>query len=218
MLFAHWPVDPRALQKRIPPDLQLDTFDNLAWIGVMACDVTNVRLRPLLPLPRVSRFLEVSVRTYVHADDRPGVYFFSLDVSSLLAVKMARSGLRLPYFRASMSMERQPDGLRFRSRRELAPVHAQIDVGYRPAGAVFQAKPKTIEHFLVERYCQYARDHHRRLTRLEVHHAPWPLQTATADLHYNTLVDALDLTTPMRSPMVHYSARQDVLAWWPRRV
>jgi uncharacterized protein YqjF (DUF2071 family) len=215
-LFAHWPVDPRALHKRIPPALQLDTLDDIAWIGVVAFEIADARLRAVPPVPGTSRFLEVHVRTYVRAGDRPGVYFFSLDASSLAAVRAARWALRLPYVHAAMSLERQEGRVRLRSHRESAAVHAQIDVGYGPVGPAVPAEPGTLDHFLVERYCLFARDQHRRLHNLEIHHPPWPLQAATAEIHYNTLVESLDLTTPMRSPVLHYAARQDVLAWWPR--
>jgi uncharacterized protein YqjF (DUF2071 family) len=216
VLFAHWPVHPRALHKRIPPELQLDTRDNLAWIGVVAFEISGARLRAVPLVPGVSRFLQVNVRTYVRSGGRPGVYFFSLDASSLAAVRAARWALRLPYVHAAMSFERQDGRLHLRSRRESAAVHAQIDVDYGPAGPAAETEPGTLDHFLVERYCLFARDQRRQLHNLEIHHPPWRLQVATAELHHNTLVESLDLTTPMRTPLLHYAARQDMLAWWPR--
>src|SRR3712207_8210884 len=60
-------------------------------------------------------FLEANVRTYVHVDGRePGVYFFSLDAASLLAVLGARVGLGLPYFLARMRSEEHTSELQSR--------------------------------------------------------------------------------------------------------
>lgn len=216
VLFAHWPVDPRALRARIPPELELDVINDVAWVGVVVFETSHGRVRALPPVPGLSRFLEVNVRTYVSAAGRPGVYFFSLDADSALAVTAARWGLRLPYFHAVMDLNRSAGRVRFRSERTRARVRARLDIEYGPSGDPFEPRPRSLEHFLTERYCLFARDHRRRLYRLEIHHPPWPLQVATMVARYNTMVDAVDLATPVQNhPLLHYAARQDMLAWWP---
>jgi uncharacterized protein YqjF (DUF2071 family) len=216
VLFAHWPVDPRVLRARLPSGLQLDLTNDSAWIGVVAFEVTGTRVRGLPPLPGLSQFLEVNVRTYVRAGGSAGVYFFSLDASSAGAVTAARLGLRLPYHRAVMEMRREPRPIRFSSQRDRNHVRARFDVEYEPAGSVFQASPGSLDAFLLERYCLFACDHRRRLYQLEIHHLPWPLQPARANVHVNTLVEALGIAAPPRvGPLLHYAARQDMLAWWP---
>ena len=96
LLFAHWPLDPDVLRVRLPPSLPLDVFDGRAWIGVIPFHMTNVGPRGAPSLPGLSAFAELNVRTYVTLDDKPGVYFFSLDAASTLAVIGARAMFRLP--------------------------------------------------------------------------------------------------------------------------
>jgi len=76
--------------------------DLLAWIGIVPFRLSGLRARGLPPLPFVSSFLELNTRTYVTAGGKPGIWFFSLDASSELAVEAARLGYKLPYFRADI--------------------------------------------------------------------------------------------------------------------
>jgi uncharacterized protein len=100
LLFAHWPVDAAMLRPHIPAKLEIDTFDGRAWLGIVPFSMTGVRLRWTPPLPWLSAFPELNVRTYVTAQRKPGVWFFSLDAASALAVAAARLSFHLPYFRA----------------------------------------------------------------------------------------------------------------------
>jgi uncharacterized protein len=145
---------------------------------------------------------------------KPGIYFFSLDTGSALAVGAARRFYRLPYFRARASIERRGAELRYASERTApeAPVSAAFRASYRPRGDTFQATPGTVEHWLTERYCLYTLDDGGRILRAEIHHPPWPLQAAEADIETNTMGAelALDLSG---DPLLHYSGRQDVVFW-----
>src|SRR6266550_2938689 len=104
LLFAHWPVNAETLRTKIPPGLPLDLFDGQAWIGIVPFRMTNVAPRFIPALPLLSEFAELNVRTYVTLGGKPGVYFFSLDAASSMAVAAARSMLHLPYFSATMSV------------------------------------------------------------------------------------------------------------------
>ena len=96
LLFAHWPVDPDPIRARLPHTFELDLFDAQAWIGVVPFHMTNVAPRGVPSMPWLSAFPELNVRTYVQVGGRPGVYFFSLDAGSRLAVRAARALLNLP--------------------------------------------------------------------------------------------------------------------------
>jgi uncharacterized protein YqjF (DUF2071 family) len=100
LLFAHWTVDTAMLRPHIPAKLEIDTFDGQAWLGIVPFSVTGVRLRWTPPLPWLSAFPELNVRTYVTAQEKPGVWFFTLDAANALAVAAARLTFHLPYFRA----------------------------------------------------------------------------------------------------------------------
>ena len=213
LLFAHWPISPDVLRARVPRRFELDTFDGEAWIGVVPFCMTNVAPRAVPALPGLSRFPELNVRTYVRVDDRPGVFFFSLDASSRAAVRVARLTLGLPYFDAVMSVRSDGDVVSYESRRVKSA--ADFVASYRPSGPVFHARPGTLEYFLTERYCLYALDRRGRPYRLEIHHAPWPLQVAEATMTRNTMAAAAGITLPAQTPLLHFAKRQDTIAWWP---
>jgi uncharacterized protein YqjF (DUF2071 family) len=214
LLFAHWSVAPEALEGIVPPELPLDTFDGRAWVGVTPFAVRNLRVRLTFPVPFLSAFPEINVRTYVTVSDKPGIYFFSLDAGSSFAVASARRLYRLPYFRARMSLEHAGPQVSYSSERTAveAPAPASFRARYRPIGETFQARPGTLEYWLTERYCLYTLEDERRVLRGEIHHPPWPLQAAEADLQTNTMGAELGLALDS-DPLLHYARRQDVLFW-----
>src|SRR5205085_1048277 len=194
LLFLHWEVPPSKLQALLPPGLDLDTFEGKAYAGLVPFTLTGVR--PILtpPLPWISSFHEINVRTYVHRNGRdPGVWFFSLDASSAIAVAAARAAYKLRYFNSEIHFESGPGAIpeiSFRSRRldDRGPLPANLRVGYKAVeGAATPASPGTLEHFLVERYILYTEDDHQ-LYRARVHHQPYPLQKADVFELEETLV------------------------------
>ena len=46
LLFAHWPIALDALRPLVPANLQIDTFNGQAWIGIVAFRLSGIRLRP----------------------------------------------------------------------------------------------------------------------------------------------------------------------------
>jgi hypothetical protein len=212
LLFAHWPVAVDALREKIPPGLELDLFDHQAWLGIVPFHMTNVAPRGVPALPWVSEFAELNVRTYVRVGDRPGVYFFSLDASSGLAVIVARTMFHLPYFLAEMEVRSEGIDEHYTSRRT-GDGQAELVAHYRPTGPVHHAQPGSLEYFLTERYCLYTIDDTFHLSRLEIHHLPWELQDAEARFEVNTMADAAGIRLPSMAPLLLFSKRQDMLAW-----
>ena len=155
LLFAHWPLPPSELEQLLPPPLRLDTFDGRAWISLTPFVLSGLRHAAAPPLPYFSTFPELNVRTYATLDEKPGIYFFSLDAGSRLAVEGARRIYRLPYFLAQMSARQQRVGaVAYESKRIDSRGHdALFNGSYAPVGPIFVAKESTLEHFLVERYC-----------------------------------------------------------------
>ena len=212
LLFAHWPVPSEVLRSVVPPALPIDSWEGEAWIAVAPFEVTGLRLRGTPPPPVLSRFAETNVRTYTTVDGRPGVYFLSLDAASTVAVMAARASYRLPYFRARMAIERSGGEITYRSTRVRGA--ASLRARYRPTGPAFQARPGTLEHFLIERYCLYTVDG-GRVRRADIHHPPWDLQPAEAQFAENTMTAAAGVALPAREPLLHYAERQDVVVWAP---
>ena len=96
LAFLHWRVPPEVLRPRVPAGLELDTFDGSAWLGITPFRLERLRVRGTFPFPVLSSFLEINVRTYATAERKPGIWFFSLDTESPMAVQAARRLYRLP--------------------------------------------------------------------------------------------------------------------------
>lgn len=214
LAFLHWPVDPAVLRPLIPEALEIDTFDGRAWIGIVPFRMTGVRPRWLPNLPRLSRFAELNVRSYVTASGKPGVWFHSLDAANAIAVWAARKTFCLPYYRARIAHSQQDGWFHYESSRtHRGGGDARFVARYRPTGDVYHSEPGTLDRWLTARYCLYCADRHGRLWRGEIDHAPWPLQPAEAEVETNTMTTPLGVTLPDRQPLVHFSRRIDAVAW-----
>ena len=212
LLFAHWPLAYDDLRRLVPRELELQTHAGAAWLGITPFRVSGLRLRGMLPVPRLSTFLELNVRTYVTLEDKPGIFFFSLDANSAFAVEGARRLFKLPYFRATISAEID-DSVEFSSARREGPARPFTFLArYRPAREPFAAEAGSLEHFLTERYCLYTLDERLRVCRAEIHHPPSPLQDALAEIEENSMPPP-GLALPGDEPLLHFSRRQDVVIW-----
>ncbi len=212
LLFAHWPLPPDVLRPLVPPSLPLDTRDGKAWIGVVPFRMTGVRPRLFPALPWLSSFPELNLRTYVTRDDKPGVFFFSLDASNPLAVAAARRLYHLPYYRAEMSLTPEGDAIAYSSRRtHRGAPGADFRGRYGPTGPPSRAAPGSLDHWLTERYCLYAVDG-ERVWRGEIQHEAWPLQTAEARFDVNTMAQPLGLELE-GTPVLSFARRLDVVLW-----
>jgi uncharacterized protein YqjF (DUF2071 family) len=212
LAFLHWRVDEAQVRPLVPAGLELDAFDGSAWLGITPFRLTGIRARGLPPIPGISSFPELNVRTYVTRDGKPGIWFFSLEAANRLAVEAARRLYRLPYFHARMTVDRRHGHVHYESSRDGAVFSAR----YRGEGDFFHAEPGSLESFLAERYCLYAADGDA-LYRAEIHHAPWPLQGGEATVELNTLPpDGVELGDG--PPLVHYAHRQDAVIWPLERI
>jgi uncharacterized protein YqjF (DUF2071 family) len=217
LLFLHWEVPPQELQALIPEGLDLDTFDGKAYVGLVPFTLSGVR--PLLapPLPWISTFHEVNVRTYVHRKGAdPGVWFFSLDASSTIAVAAARAAYKLAYFHAQIEFFVSNDAtptIDVTSQRDdprgMKPGNARVR--YAPMeGITTHAVPGTLDHFLLERYILYSAGDDHQLYRARVHHQPYPMQRADLLDLDETLVWAAGIRRPESAPLRHYAREVNV--------
>lgn len=221
VLFAHWPVPAAALQALLPRGVTVDTHQGQAWLGVVPFGMQAVRLRGLPPVPGTTRFLELNVRTYVRGPaagqgERPGVWFFSLDAANPLAVAVARRWYHLPYYSAQMEMRRQNGGTAYHSyRTHPGAAPAEFQARYRPVGKASYAPSGSLEAWLTERYCLYTADRRGRLLCGDIHHAPWHLQRAEAEIGVNTMTLGLGLTIPPAPvpPLLHYAKEIETVEW-----
>jgi hypothetical protein len=222
LLFAHWAVPAARLRPHLPHRVRVQEFEGSAWLAVVPFVLSKLAVRFLPPVPGLNTFPELNLRTYVEVDGVPGVWFFSLDASNPVAVWAANTIFGLPYHRARMQVELdeggEGDGVRvaFVSRRRRGGVGC--DVAYRPTGPAEVAEPGSLPHWLTERYCVYAAAGAGRLTRTEVHHAPWPLQPAEAEIRSLDLGRPLGIELTRAPDLLHYSRGVPVVLWPGRRV
>ncbi|HKF48802.1 MAG TPA: DUF2071 domain-containing protein [Terracidiphilus sp.] len=224
LLFAHWPIPATAIAPFIPEGLKVDIFQGSAWLGVVPFWMDSIRMRGVPPVPGANRFPELNLRTYV-SDERtgtPGVWFFSLDAGSLLAVLFARSFFRLPYYWADMRLEQQDErDFHYVSRRRMTSRPVIFQARYRglgPTRRLAESLPGSLEYFLTERYCLFTRDRDGHPMRANIYHVPWPLEEAEADIERNDLADAVGISLPNVPPVLHYSRRLAVYVWQLERV
>jgi len=178
LLFLHWPVDPAAIAGRLPPGLHVDTHEGKAWLGIVPFFMERVRPVCLPPLPWLSWFMELNVRTYVHdAAGNPGVWFFSLDCNQPLAVEIARRAFHLPYEHAAMQRRCEHDRIHYTSRRKCEGARDAV-FDYRLPSDASPASEGSLEWFLVERYLLFSANPDGGLYCGRVHHKPYNIAPA----------------------------------------
>jgi len=217
VLFAHWPVAPGLVEATLPDDLDADTYDGDAYLGVVGFRMESIRPRGV---PVGLSFPELNLRTYVSGSEGGGVYFYNLDADDRIGVPLARGLFRLPYYRAAMRIADRGDGaLRVRSRRaHRGATSARFDATYRPTGEADPVAPGSLDAFLTERYRFYTESDGGRLYRGAIEHPPWELSDATLTVRENTLFEANGFDRPGGEPRVRYSPGLDVTAGRIRRV
>jgi uncharacterized protein YqjF (DUF2071 family) len=214
LLFLHWPVPPETVRRFIPSSLNVDTHDGAAYVGIVAFRVSGSRLAGL-PERLGFGFLETNVRTYVRAGaEEPGVYFLSLDASSRLMVAGGRVAVGLPYFYARGSLARGAAAAVYSIRRS-AGGGPGLRVRYRPGDNLGASQPRSLEHFLIERYLLHVERWGRRWT-MSVRHPPYEIQTATILELRDDLVASNGLERPRWAPIAHYATEVDAEFCAPR--
>jgi uncharacterized protein YqjF (DUF2071 family) len=213
LLFAHWEINPFDLRSLIPSELTIDTYDGKAWIAVVPFGMSGIHLRGLPAIPGTSEFPELNVRTYVTYQGKPGVYFFSLDAANRIAVAVARRFFRLPYYKAEMNLSQSDGVVSYTSRRtHKGGKPAEFLGSYAPCSDVYLPSKGSLESWLVERYCLYT-VYGGKVYRGEIHHEPWPLQNAEAEIHINTMSTSNHISIPESKPLLHYAQKLNVLIW-----
>ncbi len=191
----------------MPAPLAVDRHSGSAWIAIVPFRMTAIRPVGLPAIPLLSETLELNVRTYATVGGVPGVYFFSLDAASRLAVRIARRFFHLPYFDSAMSCKETGEAFHYRSARRTQK--ADCEVIYRPTGPARASESGSLAYFLTERYALYTTDSRGTLLRGRIHHEPWPLQPADAQFLTNTMTAPLGLTLSGQ-PLLHFSRELQV--------
>ena len=201
VLFLHWPVALDQLQEHLPRDLEIDTFNGQAWVGLVPFLMQDVQTRlgpiPIPPIPHLSpaNFPECNVRTYVKHRGRSGVWFFSLDAEPIAPVLVARALWKLNYCWSRFGVSRQGNAIDYAVRRRsgrapwvraVPPAHtaprysgppAHMHARWRVGASPGPAEPNSLEHFLVERYSLFTKRNGVVLDG-RIAHDPWVIREA----------------------------------------
>jgi uncharacterized protein YqjF (DUF2071 family) len=211
--FMHWRINEDILRPHIPSDLNLDTFGESAWIAITPFTIWDVRpFPPLIPaLPGLSSMHELNVRTYVHLNGVPGVWFFSLDTDNSIAAVGARTFFHLPYYIAEIDLQKDGDVINYELRRDEDPA-AQFSGSFCPGKHLQTSQPGSREFFLTERYVLYT-ESDGELYRARIHHQPWNLQESELQSISSTMLEANSIKAPKTQPLVHYAEEVNVDIW-----
>src|SRR5262245_24999776 len=217
LLFMHWPVPAEALRPFIPERLTIDTFADTAWLAVVPFTVWGARPIFTPPLPWVSAFHEINVRTYVHLDGVPGVWFFSLDANSRGVVWAARTFFHLPYHHAHIRLQQEGAIVFYHARRKDHSAAAEFNTTWTIGDMLGSAAPGTLEFFLVERYCLYTIEK-EQLYRSRIFHQPWILRKAELSSSESTMLASQGLPAPVGDLLLHYAESVHVEIWPLKKV
>jgi len=196
LLFLHWRIEPGAMRALVPEPLELDLYDDSAWVALVPFRMANCRFRGVPPIvPGTREFHECNVRTYVRHRGVAGVWFFSLDAAALLPVLGGRWFWSLNYVhsRFEVAHDRAHDHCDYKLARRNGPwPDGRTHVAWRAGEALPPAEPGSLQHFLTERYYFFTKRRGRVLAS-RVEHEPWPLRSATVDHLDDTLIRAAGL-------------------------
>lgn len=205
VLFMHWSVPYEILKPYVPAPFTLETYDGESWVTVILLQAKHSRFRGMPTMMSYPPFLQMNVRTYIQFDGEPGIYFFSVDVNSLLTVAAAKGLLQLPCQFAEMELEEDKDQLSFNSKR-IKSDHSSssITVNYRPLTQEISNQQGTLPYWLTERYCFWMIKENR-IIKGPLTHAPWKLSDVTVDLKMTEIISFIPAQYLQKNPLIHYS-------------
>jgi hypothetical protein len=219
LLYAHWPVPAKSIEALLPEWLEADTFQGSAWLGAVPFWLDRIKIRGVPPIPGLRHFPDLNLRTYVR--DRftgtPGFHCFSVDSNNLIAVAAAHLVYHLPYCLAEMRLEtRSEREFAFYSRRRFSRRQVIFKACYRglgPSSKTAEVRAGTFERFIAERNCVFSTNRSGEPIRANLHHVPWPLEEAEAEIERNDLAAAVGIELPNMEPVLHYSRRLALYIW-----
>jgi len=202
-IFLHWELPAYFIQENIPVELELDTFNNMAWVSLVAFKVRNMRLRNTPSLPYISNFHEINLRTYVIKDGKPGIYMFSIETDKLIEVLLTRVFIGLPYKKSKMS--RTPK--KIISRNETLNQRLDLTIGRtRPI-----IEKTALDFWLTERHSLYEICG-KEVCRFDIHHKQWEIKNLNVTIN-NILYNAGKYSLSTFPDKIQCADKLDVLLW-----
>lgn len=207
VLFLHWEVEPELIKELLPKGIELDLFQQKAWISLVPFTMQRIRPSFLPDFAPISNFHEVNLRTYVKRDGKSGVYFFQIESEKWISTCLAKKLSGLPYEKAQIKRKIKGEDQFYQLRNNAK--------GFR-FSTHFKTKSRTtpknpLELWLTERYCLYV-EQGPHCYRYDIHHVEWQLdQVELTDLNAN--YNIADFSLSSAPNLCHYSPGVQVLAW-----
>ena len=219
LVFASWAVAPDVIRPLVPAMLELDTFDEQAWVTVEALTMSTVRVR-WLPTPLLSIDMpEIAVRTYVRFRGQRAIYFLSLECPPPFGSTLAQYLFKMPFHDAAVTVTVNGDNYHaesFRTRRGEPPV--QFSVHGRIAGPPESVQAGGVDEFLLRQTCMFTVGSASDLHRADVTHRTSAVQPFVGMIDVNTLLPACGVPLPATPPRLRYYAGEDAMVWPTVRV
>jgi uncharacterized protein YqjF (DUF2071 family) len=215
LLFASWRVPPEIVRAKVPPELDLDTFDGSAWVTLVPMHVTGMHYRDVPPIPGMVTLRELNFRTYVKRNGKGGVYFLSIECPAIVSDWMALHLFKVPYLKAQIVMANDGVTYHYASERTQSDMPPAAFFGtFSPSGETASPAPGSLESFLVERFCLFfVKD--GKVYRGDIHHEAWKLQSAELNIGYNTIAKAAGFDLAEKPDHIAFSPATDTLVWLP---
>lgn len=194
VIFIHYKVPAEVLKKFVP--FEIDTFQNAAYISIVAFKNENTKPPFFIPISILSDFGELNIRTYVNHQGKKGIYFLSIEGGKQLSSFIARKFSTLPYRYSNMEITSQS----FESSNKKDSNHFKVD--YQKGE--FIPRKTELETWLTERYSLFNKTSSGKIIQFDVYHKEWPLtrlNITNLQCNYRQLEPLLN-NTPF---MAHYS-------------
>ena len=204
VLFFHWKIPFGILRKFVPESFNIDTFDGICYVSLVAFTMQKIRPKNLPSISFISDFDEINLRTYIDNDNKKGVYFLNIEAGKLLSTFIAKSLSGLPYEKANIKRTDK----KYKSTNTKKDFHLDTEFEIKQ-----ELENKTeLDKWLTERYCLYL-DEGNEFYRYDIHHKEWKIKNIDIRrLKLNYKIGDINLSD--RQPVLtHYSEGVKVIAW-----
>lgn len=215
LIFISFPVDKSLLQNHLPKGLKLDLFNKTAYISLVPFSSSKTSIKLVPEAITSAEVVGLNVRTYVKVDDKPGVYFFSINMSSLLVSQLIKRKFYFNGCNAKVKHVRNDDFQSYNCQRNNGDNTERFSCSYKPYGVTYQAESGSIEAWLIERFCAYSVNHSGKLYRTEIMHNPYVLQKVNVQILEDTISD---FSRKLAPPLFHYCSLQESVMWSKEKV
>ncbi|MGM7682306.1 YqjF family protein [Cytobacillus sp. Hm23] len=213
LIFAHWPVCKRSLEKVIPYPLKLDCYEHQAWISIVFLSMSGMYVNGIPFLSLFKPFQQINVRTYVSYQGIRGVFFLKIHASNFFASRLAAFFYHLPYTYSIITTDNDQNRYSYmcsQKQRQFSPfLHAHFTIDDEE----FTPHNEDFVSFLVNRYCLFIVNKHNNVYRGDLLHEPWLLRKGTCTSFDSSSFFDQNLSIIKEQPIVHYSSKKDALLW-----